>query len=145
MTAELSQPPLPEPDETTRFFWEGARQHRLLIQRCADCGYYAHPPRPLCRRCLSTNLAPQQMSGRGRVYCYTVTRHVFHPAMAKRLPYVVAIVELEEQPGLRLVSGLRGIEPGQVRTGMPVSVTFRRVDDEVTLPEFEPALVGGKR
>jgi len=65
--------------------------------------------------------------------------------MAKRLPYVVAIVELEEQPGLRLVSGLRGIEPGQVRTGMPVSVTFRRVDDEVTLPEFEPALVGGKR
>ena len=135
---DLTRPPLPEPDDVTRFFWDGAKRGKLLVMRCRDCGFYMHPPRPLCRRWLSANVSPREVSGRGTVYCYTVTHHVFHPAMASRVPYTVALVELAEQPGLRLVSSLPNVRPGAVYTGMPVSVTFRALDDEVTLPEFQP-------
>ncbi len=130
--------PLPEPDDLTRFYWEHARQHQLAILRCGDCGSFVHPPRPLCRGCLSDDLAPHVMSGRGRVHSYTLTHYVFHPAFADAVPYPVALVELEEDPGVRIVSNLVQIDPRRIRSGMAVEVVFEDVSEEISLPMFRP-------
>jgi uncharacterized OB-fold protein len=133
-----SERPLPEPDDLTRFYWEHARQHQLAILRCDDCGAFVHPPRPLCRACLSEDLAPHVMSGRGFVHSHTLTHYVFHPAFADAVPYPVALVELEEDPGIRIVSNLVEIDATHIRSGLPVEVVFEDVTEEISLPMFRP-------
>ena len=125
--------PLPDPDAVTAFFWESAREGRLRILRCAECGTFIHPPRPICRACRSRNLAPQDVTGRGTVHSYTVT-HVPLPGFEP--PFAVVLVELEEQRGVRLVSNLVDVPLADIQVGMPVEVTFERISDEVTLPQF---------
>ena len=89
------KPPLPIPDELTAFFWEGVRAHRLMILRCRNCGHFIHYPRPVCEKCLSEDLAPEQVSGRATLYSYTVTMKPWHPFWVDKVPYVLATVELE--------------------------------------------------
>lgn len=130
--------PLPEPDELTRFYWEHARRHQLAILRCKRCGTFIHLPRPLCRRCLSDDLAPFVVSGRGRVHTWTFTHYVYHPAFADRTPYPVALVELEEDPAVRICANLVECARHEVVTGLPVEVVFEDVSDEISLPQFRP-------
>jgi uncharacterized OB-fold protein len=132
------EPPRPAPDPLTQFFWDGCREHRLLIQRCNACGHYIHWPRPVCRFCQSTDLAPAEVSGRGTVYTYTVTVQPFHPWFADKVPYLVATIELEEQEHLHMVSNLVECTEDDVVVGMPVEVTFRDVADDLVLPLFRP-------
>jgi uncharacterized OB-fold protein len=131
--------PLPLPDEETRFFWEAAREHRLEMLYCADCDRYVHYPRPVCPGCLSAAMAPRALSGRGTVYTYTVAEQAFHPFWADRLPYVLVVVDLAEQPGLRLVSELVGVAEDEVAVGMPVEVVWEDVTEEISLPLFRRA------
>jgi uncharacterized protein len=132
-------PPLPEPDPSTRFFWEGARRHELLIMHCNNCGRYHHWPRPICRFCLSSDIAPKAVSGRGTLYSYTVAVQPFHPWFADKTPYVIATVELVEQERLRLLSNLVDCDEADIEVDMPVRVVFREVTPEITLPLFRPA------
>lgn len=132
-------PPLPEPDGLTRFFWDAANQHKLMLLRCQDCRYYVHYPRPICPKCLSANLAPEQLSGRGTLFTYTVTMQAFHPYFVDKLPYVLAIVALEEQDDLRLTTNLVDCPESELAIGKPVTVTFREVAPGVTFPLFRPA------
>jgi uncharacterized OB-fold protein len=111
----------------------------LLILRCQNCGTYIHLPRPVCRVCHSFDLTPGEVSGRGTLYSYTVTYKPFHPFFVDRVPYVVAVVELAEQAGLRIVSNLVGIDEGAIEFGMPLQVDFEELDTELTLPVFRPA------
>ena len=136
------EPILPAPDETTEFFWAGARDGRLMILRCDACGFYVHWPRPCCKRCNSFDLTPTEVSGRGTLYSYTVAVHPFHSWLAERLPYVLAVVELEEQHNLKLVTNIVDCQEDALHCGMPVEVTFERITEEVTLPMFRPR-VGG--
>jgi uncharacterized OB-fold protein len=133
-------PVTPEPDKTSAFFWEGARQHRLLIQSCTNCGFLIHTPQPVCRRCLSFALSAKEMSGDGTVYSYTEVGQSMHPSFADAVPYILSVVELREQPGLRLVSNLVECGPGEARVGMQVTVSFRAVSNDTTLPVFRPAV-----
>ena len=133
--------PLPLIDDETRFFWDGTREHRLLMQFCGDCKRYYHHPRPVCPGCLASDMAPEELSGRGTVYTYTIAEQAFHPFFVDRLPYTLIVVDLEEQPGLRLVSELVECSPEDVMVGMPVEVVWEDVTDEVTLPLFKPAAV----
>lgn len=126
--------PLPLPDDETSFFWEGARQGKLLILRCRDCGTYIHLPKPACRSCGGSNLGPAAVSGRGVVHTYTVT-HKGLPGF--ETPFAVVLVELEEQKGLRLASNLVDVAPDQIEIGMPVEVVFEKVADDVVLPLFK--------
>jgi len=130
--------PLPVPDDLSRPYWDGARGGALVIQRCAGCGVYVHYPKPACPRCAHAGLRPTPVSGRGTVYTFTVSHYVGAPGFEDETPYVIALVELEEQPGLRLVANLRGCAPADVRVGMPVEVLFEPVTPEVTLPQFRP-------
>ena len=134
-----SVPPLPQPDELTEFFWQGARDHRLLIQRCQDCGHHIHEPRPWCRLCLSKNLAPVEVSGRAVLDTYTIPLQPSHPYFVALGPYILAVVELEEQSGLKMITNIVNCAEEDLAVGMPLRVLFREVDDEITLPYFEPA------
>ena len=125
--------PLPLPDEETAFFWDAAKNGELHILRCRDCGTYVHLPRPGCRGCGGTNLAPERVSGRGVVHSYTVTHF---PLPGYEPPFAVVLVELEEQAGLRLASNIVDVAPDDIEIGMSVEVTFEKVADDVTLPLF---------
>ena len=125
--------PLPQPDPDTEFFWEAVRRHELHILRCQECRTYVHLPRPACRNCGSTELAGEKVSGRGVVHSFTVTHF---PLPGFEPPFAVVLVELEEQPGLRLAGNLVDVAPGDIEIGLPVEVTFERVSDDVTLPLF---------
>ncbi len=128
--------PLPALDNHNRFFWTSGERGELRFLRCSSCGYYVHPPRPRCPACRGERLAPEAVSGSARVASFTVNHQAWTPGM--EVPFVVAIVELPEQTGLRLTTNLVGCAPEQVRIGMSVRVVFERHED-VWLPYFEPA------
>jgi hypothetical protein len=131
---------LPVADVETAPYWEGTAQGKLLIKRCNGCGRAFFYPRAHCPRCWSTDTVWVESSGRGRVYTFTVVHTNDLPPFRDRLPYVVAIVELEE--GVRITSNIEGIEPDTVRCEMAVQVGFReeaRDDGSVFLPVFHPA------
>jgi uncharacterized OB-fold protein len=127
--------PLPELTELNRHFWQGGRDSELRFLRCQPCRTYIHPPAPICPACLSRELAPEAVSGRGVVVACTVNHQPWAPG--ESLPYSIAIVELSEQAGLRLTTNVVGCAPESVRIGMPVRVRFQQQDD-VWLPLFEP-------
>jgi uncharacterized protein len=131
-------PVRPAPDSLTSFFWDGAREHRLLIQRCGDCGRFQHPPEPVCHHCLSFNLGAGQVSGRGTIYSFEVATQAFHPWFADKIPFVIAVVELIEQPNLKLITNIVGLDPDDaaISVGAEVEVTWRKLDDEFILPVF---------
>src|SRR4051794_4819598 len=106
---------LPRVDETNEFFWRGGEDGTLRFTRCQDCHYWIHPTVPRCPNCLSKNLAPEAVSGRAEVFAYTVNHQPWIPTFDP--PYVVAIVELPEQPGLRLTTNIVGCEPDDVHIG----------------------------
>ncbi len=126
--------PRPALTHDNRFFFEGAKEHKLLIQRCTNCGTLRHPPRPACANCRSFQWDTLTASGRGTIYSYTVNHYPQVPAFD--YPLVVALVELEE--GTRLVANVTGITPETVAIGMPVVATFEAFDDDLTLPVFRP-------
>jgi uncharacterized OB-fold protein len=133
------RPPIPVPDRYTGFFWQGASDRKLLILRCQKCGTYIHLPRPVCRVCQSFDLSPEEVSGRGTLYSYTITYKAFHPFFVDRVPYVIAVVDLAEQAGLRLVSNLVGVDQAAIEFGMPLQVDFEELDPDLTIPVFRPA------
>jgi uncharacterized OB-fold protein len=117
----------------SQFFWDGVREHRLLIQRCGGCGALRHPPRPMCPRCQSLEWDTVEATGRGTVYSFVIPHHPPLPWFLE--PYVVALVDLEE--GTRLVSNVVGVAPDAVTIGMPVQVRYEHFDGELVLPLFE--------
>ncbi len=134
----MRYPPLPKPTALTRPFWEGANERRLVIQRCRACGFWLHPPRPICRRCRSWDVGPEEVSGRGELYTYTVTETPFHPYWADKVPYVVAVVTLEEQPDLRVITNVVDCAEEALRVGLPLEVTYVDAAPGLTLPVFRP-------
>ncbi len=138
MAAEEYRKPLPEPSETSRPFWEGVRARELRLQRCRDCGKHVFYPRAICPFCLSEYLEWVTASGKGKVYSHTVVRRAMHPAFREDLPYVLAIVELDEGP--RLTTNIVGVEPEGVRVDMRVRAAYDDVTPDITLLKFEPLL-----
>jgi uncharacterized OB-fold protein len=123
---------LPEIDEENRFFWTSGADGRLRFLRCGDCGQYVHPPVPTCPICAGRHLAPEVVSGRGEVFSFTINHQ---PWDGDPLPYVIALVALDEQEGLRLTTNIVDTDIEQVRIGLPVTVRFEQHDD-VFLPMF---------
>ena len=128
--------PLPAITDDTRPFWDACRRHELVIQRCAQCGTFRHLPTPVCWRCRSFAHESVPVSGRGDVFSYAVVHRAFLPELAPYVPYTVAVVALEDAPGVRLVSNLLGATADEVRIGLQVEVVFEDVSGEVTVPRF---------
>jgi uncharacterized protein len=108
----------------------------LRFLRCRQCGYWLHPPSPICPACLSKDLGVEAVSGRATLHTFTVNHQPWYPGLDP--PYVVAIVELPEQAGLRLTTNVVNCAVDGVRIGMDLQVTFEEYDD-VFIPMFEPA------
>ncbi len=128
--------PLPEVTPQMAPFWEAARRHQLLVQRCRGCGTLRFPARDICSRCLSRDAEWTPVSGRGTVFSFAVMHQVYHPGFAAEVPYAVVVVELEEGP--RMLSNVVGCPVGEITVGMPVEVVFEDVSADVTLPKFRP-------
>jgi uncharacterized OB-fold protein len=130
--------PLPTPSALTAGFWDAARDHRLVLQRCDGCGELRHYPQPMCPRCHSTAWSWSPVSGRGTIHTFTVTHQAFHPAWSGRGAYAVATITLEEGP--RMVSDLPPADTDRVAIGSPVECWFEDhvLDDGTTfsLPRF---------
>lgn len=136
--SERRQKPLPAADELSKPFWETARQHRLVVQRCQNCGYFNHPPRPACDACQSQQLRFEPVSGRGTVYSFTVMHQPNVAGFEDEVPYLNILVELAEQPLLFMVSHLPFSDLDKVQIDRAVEVYFKEVDAEVALPQFRP-------
>lgn len=127
--------PLPQLDDVNRFFWTSGANGELLIQRCDDCGYWLHPPSVTCSNCLSENLKAEAVSGLGTIVAATLNYQPWMPGMA--VPFCIAIVELDEQYGMRLTTNIVGVPPEKVAIGQRVKVVFEQQED-VWLPLFTP-------
>lgn len=128
--------PLPQADEESGEFYEGARRHELMLMRCKACGAWRMPSRPRCPDCWSTETEWARASGRGTLYSFGIMHQKF-PGFADDVPYNYAVVELEEGP--RIVSNIVGVSNEELRVDMPLVAYFDDVADDTTLVRFTKA------
>jgi uncharacterized OB-fold protein len=125
---------LPRLDAVNRPFWTGGAGGDLKLMRCADCAVFVHPPRPICPKCLSENVAPQTVAGTGVIDTFTVNHQKWHPAL--EVPFVIARVAIDGAPGVYLTTNIVGCPVEEVEIGDRVSVKFLQ-QGEIYLPLFE--------
>ncbi|MGI8755954.1 MAG: Zn-ribbon domain-containing OB-fold protein [Acidimicrobiales bacterium] len=136
---------LPALDDRNRAFWTSGGEGALKILRCQNCGYYIHPPTPICPECLSDDLVPEAVSGRATVATYSVNYQQWMPG--PEVPFVAAIVELEEQPSVRLRTNIVGCAPEAVHIDQAVHVVFEHhpdPDGDIYIPLFTPDDTGAR-
>lgn len=126
--------PQPRLDADNRPFWTGGAQGELLLIRCQDCGAFVHPPKPVCRTCLSEAVKPEAVAGTGVVDTYTVNYQAWYPGLD--VPYVIARVAVDGAPGVYLTTNIVGCPPETVDVGDRVKVSFEQ-QGEVYYPLFE--------
>lgn len=136
MTTEYKRP-LPLPTTDTKPYWEACARHEFIIPRCRSCGKHFFYPRSLCPNCMSTDLEWVKASGRGKVYSFSVVQHPFRPEWKDAVPYVAALVDLEEGP--RMSTNIVGCKPEEVKIDMPVEVVFEDLVPGVAVPKFKPS------
>jgi len=128
---------LPAPDLETKPFWDGCKDGRFLIRHCNACGADHYYPRPFCPTCWSDDVAWKEASGRATLYTYSVVHVNDLPPFGERVPYVAAIVELEEGP--RVMTNVEGVEHDALQIGMPLVVEYKPISDDITIAIFRPA------
>jgi uncharacterized OB-fold protein len=129
-----SNRPIPAPDERSAEFFSAAKEGRLLIKRCSNCGRYMAPQRDICDACTSEKLEWAQASGKGTIYSFVIMHQILHPGFRDEGPYNVASIELEEGP--RIISNIVGTPNGEIRVGMKVEAVFEELAGGVSVPKF---------
>lgn len=124
--------PAPAVTEDNAFFWEAAREGRLVAQRCGACHKFRHPPAAACPACRSLDIEVVDLSGRGTVYSYSLLWHPQSPRFT--YPVIAVLVDLDE--GVRIASNLVGVDPDDIRIGMPVTVEFEPCEGDLAVPVF---------
>ena len=135
---DTPQKPVPIVNPWTKPFWDAAREEKLILQKCQDCDKHIFYPRIACPHCFSDKIEWVEASGKGTVYSYTVVTNNAPSAFIQDMPFVIAIVKLEE--GVQMLSNIINCNPDDVECDMPVEVTFEKLDDEFTLPKFRPVI-----
>jgi hypothetical protein len=131
-TAEWKRP-LPTPSPLTEPFWQATKEHRLVMQRCTECGEFVWTPQLVCRNCLTETLEWTPVSGRGTIYSFVVIHRAATPAF--KAPYAIVVVQVDEGP--YILSDMVEVDPADVRIGMPVEVTFENAGP-VSFYHFRP-------
>ncbi|MDB6052165.1 MAG: hypothetical protein JWR17_4911 [Pseudomonas sp.] len=127
---------LPALDDLNTFFWTSGHDGQLRILQCSDCQHWLHPPGIICPKCLSRNIAPQVVSGRGTIEALTINHQPWAPGQP--VPYAIAVVSLDEQQGLHLTTNIVGCPIDSTHIGQRVRVVFEAIE-EIYLPLFTPA------
>lgn len=130
--------PRPVPTMDDAGFWASCREQKLRFQACADCRTPRHPPTPVCPVCHATKMIWIEAAEAAEVYTFNVVHHASHPAVAGNLPYVGALIEFANLPGIRLVSNVTHCEPAAVHIGMKVRVWWDDIGDGLFVPRFRP-------
>jgi uncharacterized OB-fold protein len=133
---DMPKKPVPIVNPWAKPFWDAAREEKLIVQKCQDCDKHIFYPRIACPHCFSDKVEWVEASGKGTVYSYTVVTNNAPSAFIQDMPFVIAIVKLEE--GVQMLSNIVNCNPEDVVCDMPVEVTFEKLDDEFTLPKFRP-------
>lgn len=128
--------PTPVVNSWTKPFWEAARQEKFIIQQCADCQKYVFYPRICCPHCFSDHLDWVEPSGKGTIYSFSVVTNNAPSAFAQDMPYVVAIVRLDE--GVQMLTNIVQCDLDKIHCDMRVEVVFEKLNDEFNLPKFRP-------
>ena len=126
--------PLPQPNADTKAFWDGCKEHQLRFQKCHDCEHVRWPPSVICPLCYSRYTDWIVASGKGIIYTFAVYHHSYNKAFDNEIPYVTAIIELEEGP--HILSNIVDCNPGELKCDMPVSVVWDDITEEFSLPKF---------
>ena len=126
--------PAPLLSDDNHFYWDAAREGRLVTQRCQKCGRLRHPPRPMCQVCHSLEFEIIDLAGEGVVYSYAILHHPQNPAF--EYPVLAALIDLGE--GVRVLSNLVEVDPSEITIGMPVTVDFRPTRQDGAVPVFKP-------
>lgn len=138
--------PLPLIDRDMEPFWEALKRHEFALFRCQECGAW-YWPAAFCRnhenKPLFGSLAWEEASGKGKIFAFNIHYRAFHPGFAKDIPYVYALIDLDEGPmfGTRIV----GCDPKDVHIGMPVEVVYEDITEKFTLPYFQPSKAAAKK
>ncbi|MFY0478443.1 Zn-ribbon domain-containing OB-fold protein [Achromobacter marplatensis] len=130
---------LPQPTDLTRPFWEAAQNHQLTAQFCLACRQAQFYPRPFCVKCGSEKIEWKALSGKGRIYTYTINQRAPNAFMKTRLPYAVAIVDLDE--GVRMMGNIVDSDLADIQIGKQVHVVFEALSQTLKLPQFTLAPV----
>jgi hypothetical protein len=133
----ISKKPMPVVNPWAKPFWDAARENTLKIQQCPDCRSFVFYPRIVCPYCFGESLEWVQATGKGTVYSYTIVENNAPSFFQEDMPYVVAIIRLEE--GVQMMSNIVECDPYSVHCDMPVEVVFEKADETFTLPKFRPA------
>lgn len=130
--------PIPVPTPETQHYWDGAKAGELRLQRCKDCSKAYFPPRPFCPQCASRAVEVFKASGKGKLYSYIIN-HRPAPGFEDDGPYAIAVVELDEGP--RLMANIVECDqtPEALQLDMALTVTFEKVNEDISLPKFKPA------
>ena len=134
MTTESPRRVVPQPDELTQPFWDASAEGRLVIQRCQNCKFWAHPPRIICNKCHTFDMKWEPVSGKGKIYSWEVMHMQSITGFEDRVPYTTLLIELDEQPMLLLLSYQAGTDD-TLKIGQPVEVFFENVG-KFALPQF---------
>ena len=129
--------PMPKPSKWSKPFWEAAKQHKLVLKRCKDCGHIDHPPYLYCTNCQSDNSEWVAAQGKAKLYAYAINEYMVPFPFWDDMPYVVAMVDLPE--GVRMISNLVECDQDKLKNGMELEVVFDDVSPEFTLPKWRPA------
>ena len=124
----------PQPTVETQKFWDGCRNHQLMIQQCVECGHNQFYPRIMCTQCSGRQIQWIQASGRGTVKSFTIIHRAISPAYQQEAPYVLALIQLEEGP--TMMSNILQCDPHAVEIGMKVEVFFEDWSSDITVPQF---------
>ena len=128
--------PPPMADATTLPWWQAAAEHRLVVQRCTACEHTRHPPAPVCPQCRSAESDWLPVAGRGEVYTYTIVHRPI--AAGQELPYIIAVIALEDAGGVRMISNLVGLDPDELEIGLAVELVWEDMSAELAIPRFRP-------
>ena len=131
--------PVPVPDEWSQGYWEAARDGRLVVQRCDDCGHAQYPPEVICAKCQSANLGYADASGQATMYSFGVFPRSLMPVF--EAPYAVALVDLDDHPGVRMMTNIVDADLSTLEIGMPLEVVFEP-RGAWQVPQFRPMVEG---
>lgn len=130
--------PVPVPDSTSSHFWAGALRGELVLQRCMACTRFQYPPNVVCESCQGRELCPTAVAGRGSLYALTVMHQAFLPVFVDEIPYVLVLVDIDEAPGVRMLSTLVDTDPASLSIGDALEIVYDRRDD-MAVPLFRRA------
>ena len=132
--------PAPSDDGVDAGFWDAAKKHQLVIQKCSDCGALRHSPQFMCSDCFSYNFEWKEVSGRGVIYSFMNVNHPAHPALAERVPFNIVSVELADAPEIHMIGNLVDTDYKDIHIGMDVRVHWEdHAEADITVPRWQRA------